>query len=290
MSSDIVTVGNLIARGARRLSEADIPNSALDARLLLQHVLKCSHSQLIAAQNEELSQGIISGFWELIGRRLAKEPVHRIIGERDFYGRSFRLSGDTLIPRPDTEILVEEALRVLSRFEHRANVLEIGTGSGAIAVTLACEHEDVSVLATDVSKGALDTASGNATTHGVEERVEFLHADLFDGVERKFDMIVSNPPYIPTSDIGTLDDEVRLHDPILALNGGADGLDFYRKIFEASERFLCQQGALLVEFGLGQHCELDQMIRNCGFQSVSFVKDLSSIDRVLVAENFVSTG
>ncbi|KAG1702839.1 Peptide chain release factor 1 [Nymphon striatum] len=218
-----------------------------------------------------------SRFWGFVDRRLKHEPVHRILGYRDFFGRKFLISDETLIPRPDTEILVQTVLDLKP-----ASVLEIGTGSGAIAVSLAAEQLTVKIVATDISNDALETAARNALVHNVENRIEFVDADLFDGLEGVFDLIVSNPPYIPSDDILELQKEVQFFDPSRALDGGQDGLDFYRQIFEGAGKFLTPDGKICVEVGIGQADDVSSLALEHGFSEPVVIKDLNQINRVVL--------
>ena len=270
-------LSKLLAKAAHQFSKAGFQTPELDAKLLLQHITGYSSAELISKSNDIISVEQSIEFADSVERRLVHEPIHRIIGYREFYGRDFLLSNETLIPRPDTETLVETVINLKP-----AKVLEIGTGSGAIAVSLAAELPEVEVTATDISKGALEIAARNATVHDVDERIEFFEADLFEGVTGKFDLIVSNPPYIPSAEIKTLQKEVQAFDPIKALDGGGDGLDFYRSIFEQSAEFLQSKGTICVEIGLGQEEDVSQIATNNRYSNINLIKDLSKINRVVV--------
>lgn len=277
------SLGNLLDDAAGQFKRANLPTPDLDARLLLEHVASYSHAELISRRDDLVETDIVEAFRSCVDKRLVGTPVHRITGEREFYGRMLQLSDGTLIPRPDTEILVDVCLKLLSGYQRQVRVLEIGTGSGAIAVSLASEASDILISATDISQDALQTATSNAERLGVAEKIEFLLTDLFNGVEGSFDLIVSNPPYIPSSDIDELDREVREHDPIKALDGGLDGLDFYRAIFKDGKRHL-QAGALIaVECGIEQASQLQKIAQAEGLKPVLVEKDLAGIERVFVA-------
>ena len=270
-------LSKLLAKAAHQFSKAGFQTPELDAKLLLQHITGYSSAELISKSNDIISVEQSIEFADFVERRLVHEPIHRIIGYREFYGRDFLLSDETLIPRPDTETLVETVINLKP-----SKVLEIGTGSGAIAVSLAAELPVVEVTATDISKGALEIAARNATVHDIGERIEFFEADLFEGVTGKFDLIVSNPPYIPSAEIKTLQKEVQAFDPIKALDGGGDGLDFYRSIFEQSAEFLKPKGTICVEIGLGQEEDVSQIATNNGYSNINLIKDLSEINRVVI--------
>lgn len=217
-----------------------------------------------------------------INQRLKHIPLGFIFGKSNFYGRDFFVTNDTLIPRIDTEILIEKTLFVIKNsfenFGKKAVVLDIGTGSGAIAITLKKEA-DVDVFAVDISENALEIASKNAQNLNAD--IKFLHSDLFDGVDNlKFDIIVSNPPYIKSDIVKTLEPEVRDNEPILALDGGVDGLDFYKKIVFQAKNFLNDDGYLIFEIGYDQGQEVKKLMEK-DFENIEILKDYSYNDRVV---------
>lgn len=270
-------LSKLLAKASYQFSRAGFQTPELDAKLLLQHITGYSSAELISKSNDIISVEQSIEFAGFVERRLTHEPVHRIIGYREFYGRAFLLSDATLIPRPDTETLVEAVVELKP-----ASVLEIGTGSGAIAISLAAELPKVEITATDISKDALGTASSNAVAHDVLGRIKFLETDLFEDVAGKFDLIVSNPPYIPSAEIKTLQKEVKVFDPIAALDGGGDGLDFYRAIFRDASAFLKPAGKVCVEIGFGQEDDVSRIAIANGYDNVTVIKDLNQINRVIV--------
>ena len=270
------TISVLLREATSRFSLAGLETPELDAKLLMQHAGNFSSAELISRSNDCLEAEASSNFSDYLERRLRYEPVHRILGYREFYGRKFFLSADTLIPRPDTETLVDTALSANPR-----SVLEIGTGSGVIAISLATELPDVEIVATDISTGALETALQNAENHQVEERIKFVESSLFSNVVGEFDLIVSNPPYIPSDDIGKLQKEVQLFDPSTALDGGEDGLYFYREIFEQADRFLTDYGKICVEIGIGQVEDVCSLAISNGFSEPIVINDLNGISRVV---------
>lgn len=270
-------LSKLLAKASYQFSRAGFQTPELDAKLLLQHITGYSSAELISKSNDIISVEQSIEFAGFVERRLTHEPVHRIIGYREFYGRAFLLSDATLIPRPDTETLVEAVVELKP-----ASVLEIGTGSGAIAISLAAELPKVEITATDISKDALGTASSNAVAHDVLGRIKFLETDLFEDVAGKFDLIVSNPPYIPSAEIKTLQKEVKVFDPIAALDGGGDGLDFYRTIFRDASAFLKPAGKVCVEIGFGQEDDVSRIAIANGYDNVTVIKDLNQINRVIV--------
>jgi release factor glutamine methyltransferase len=240
---------------AQILREAGIETAELDARVLLCHAAGLSHETYIARAREALPADAALRLAHAIARRLAREPVARITGVREFYGRSFILDKDTLDPRPDTETLIEAALDIVRERdwqEKPLSLLDLGTGSGCILVTLLAELPHARGLGTDLSEGALAIAAANAEAHGVGPRASFAAADWLDGISGKFDLVLSNPPYISTGTIAGLAEEVAAHDPRLALDGGPDGLDAYRRIAMRARDILTEDGHLLVEIGAGQ--------------------------------------
>ncbi len=272
-------LSRLLSSGVKLLSAAGIQTPELDAKLLLQDVTGFSSVQIISNSNSMVDADKAGEFYMHLERRLNHEPVHRILGCREFYGRLFQLSPETLIPRPDTELLVDRAIAVNAK-----EILEIGTGSGAICVSLACELPGANIVATDISQEALDTAKANSETYGVSDRISFLIADIFAGVSGQYDLIVSNPPYIPSADIASLQEEVRQFDPARALDGGEDGYDFYRHIFGHARNFLSENGQVIVEVGIGQAQFVSTLAVEGGFSEVIVIKDLNGIDRVVIAE------
>jgi release factor glutamine methyltransferase len=245
---------DVLLRAARRALESKgNPTPALDARLLLQHAAGLSREALIADPDREISA---ARFHALMARRLAGEPVSRILGYREFYGRSFKVTTATLDPRPDTETLIEAALSFMP-IGAACRIIDLGTGTGAIGVTLLAERPHASAVMTDISAEALAVARENAERHGVASRSSFVEGSWFAGIRGHFDLILSNPPYIASAILKTLSPEVRDFDPGMALDGGLDGLDAYRKIAAAAKAFLTPEGRVIVEIGEGQALEIE---------------------------------
>jgi release factor glutamine methyltransferase len=221
----------------------------------------------------------------VLHRRLDREPVHRIIGSRSFYGREFELSADTLEPRSDTECLVDLALELLAtRRSESLLVLDLGTGTGILAITLVAEFAHANAVAVDLAAGALATARKNAQLNGVSARIDFLESNWFAQVEGRFDLIVSNPPYIESATIEGLEPEVQRHDPALALDGGPDGLAAYRVLAAESGRHLSNKGLVLVEVGAGQLGDVQAIFEAQGFVVRQVATDLGGIERVIAFE------
>ena len=259
------------------------PTPGLDSRLLLQAASGLSHEALVSRFNETVPWREWELFRSYLERRRSGEPVHRIIGKREFFGREFIVSEDTLVPRPETEFLVEATLRHLPSTVSNARLLEIGTGTGVVVISIALETGLENLVATDVSEGALFVAKRNAIIHGVQDAIQFEHADVFEGIDGVFDLIVSNPPYIPSGHIAGLDDTVKMYDPVLSLNGGHDGLDFYRAIFDSAQVAVKAGGLLVLEMGYDQRREVAGLGEAFGFDIVEVVDDLCGIERILVA-------
>ena len=274
------TVAALLRQARKALIDADIELSALDARLLMQAVVGLSHEAIIAEPDFALNHHQVLRFKTFIDRRLAHEPVSRILGVREFYGRSFQVTKAVLDPRADTETLIELALELIG--DDFNTLLDIGTGSGAIAVTLLAERPHLMGIAIDISEAALHVAKQNALANGVSGRLTFHRSSWFEGLNQKFDLIVSNPPYIPHQDIAGLDVEVRDHDPHLALDGGHDGLFAYSAIATGAKRHLNDAGLVIVEIGAGQGEDVKAIFAQYDFQLIGQKLDLGGHVRALV--------
>ena len=275
------TVSGLVRRAAEQLSLRGIDTAALDARLLLQAAASITHADFVAGPDLILPADVTARFWLLVERRCNFEPVSRILGAREFYGRSFRVTPDVLDPRADTETLIGATL-ALAKDKVPLRILDLGTGSGAIVVTLLAELPGALAVATDLSAAALQVAKGNAEALGVANRARFVRANWFDGVDGRFDFIVSNPPYIPLGDIACLAVDVREFDPAKALDGGPDGLEAYRRIASGAEGNLAPKGHVILEIGAGQENAVNDLFRGQGFDRESRHFDLAGHVRCLV--------
>lgn len=243
-----------------------------------------SRAWLITHKDEVVPQAAAVTFGAWIKRRREGEPMQYICGETEFYRMLFYVNRDVLIPRPETELLVEKAAQ-LAPMVRRPRMLDVGTGSGAIAIALAHEWPDAVVTATDLSKAALDVAHRNAERLGFAKKVRFLQGDLLDPVEgEQFEIVISNPPYVPESDRATLDVEVRDYEPAQALFAGADGLAIYRRLIPAAFDALVPGGFLAIEIGYGQQEAIGALLAGAGFAGIEFVPDLQGIARVAVAQ------
>ena len=276
------TVAALLQEARKALFDADIEMSALDARLLLQAASDLSHEAIIAEPDHKLTAEQILQFKNFVNRRLAHEPVSRILGQREFYGRPFQVTKAVLDPRADTEAMIELALELIDdRFVY---VLDIGTGSGAILITLLAERSQLVGVAIDLSEDALHVARQNALANGVSGRMKFHQGSWFEGLKQKFDLIVSNPPYIPHNDIADLEIEVREHDPHLALDGGHDGLFAYRALASGAAAHLNLQGLVIVEIGAGQEADVKTIFTEHGFKLSGQKSDFGGHLRALAFE------
>ncbi len=257
----------------------------LEARIVLAHVLKCKPIDLLVRYSEQPDEKSRATFRELILRRADGWPVAYLVGQREFYLLTFEVSPAVLIPRPETETLVAEALKLLKPIAN-PSVLDLGTGSGCIAVSIAHQKKDARVIAVDVSPDALDIAGRNAERHGVADRIDFRQGDLLAAVpaDGRFDLIVSNPPYVTPGELAGLAPEVRDHEPRLALDGGPDGLAFYRRIAMGAGAFLKPGGWLLVEIGATQDDAVRGLFGERGALEVGkTIRDAAGLPRVVAA-------
>lgn len=301
-----MTYGELYRRGRDALEAAGVPEAELDARLLLEWVCGTDRSDLLAHGDRERSAGEQEEYERLIAGRKGRIPLQHLTGVQAFMGLEFAVDGHVLVPRQDTEVLVEEALRNL---HDGMRILDMCTGSGCILISLLHYSNDCRGVGADISGEALAVARGNAERllgasactwmrDGTEVldgcgaddppcaedrqgRISFIESDLFHGIEGRFDIIVSNPPYIRSGEIPGLMPEVREHEPVLALDGGEDGLDFYRRILEGCRAHLCGGGMLFLEIGYDQGEAVSGLLEEAGFLEVAVVKDYAGLDRVV---------
>jgi release factor glutamine methyltransferase len=262
-----------------------IDSAELDARILVGTVLDLDLTGVIAAAKRLLTPDEATRLEGFAGRRLAGEPVARMLRSKEFWGLPLKLSPATLVPRPDTETVVELALEMaqaVSRPDRRLRIADLGTGSGAILLALLSELHDAYGVGTDISVAALQTASTNAAALGLADRAGFVACDYAVALFNSFDLIVSNPPYIRSADIAGLATEVRDHDPYCALDGGTDGLDAYRALIPQAARLLARQGALVVEAGYGQSSQIEALMTAAGLTLAGPAKaDLGGVRRAI---------
>lgn len=266
------------------LEQAGKPDAALDARILLEHFAGIGRVSLVMEADKRLTMEQVAPVLSALQRRLAGEPVYRIVGQREFYGLTLKLSRETLEPRPDTEALVDLALPYVQEIAARhglCRLLDMGTGTGAIALALLSQEPKAVALASDISEDALATAAANADMNGMANRFTAIRSSWFDHIEGRFHVIVSNPPYIPSKDIDSLDREVREHDPMAALDGGEDGLNAYREIAAQVKNHLEPDGLIAVEMGYDQPDAVEQIFAQQGFVLRNTVSDLGGHRRAL---------
>lgn len=281
------TLGPLLREARHRLAAAGVADPALDAWLLVEHFSGTTRTQAIAEPSQTVRADAIAAIDVALRRRVAGEPVHRILGFREFYGLRLGLSPETLEPRPDTETLVEAILpfaRATAERHGECRILDLGTGTGAIALALLSAVPGAVATGVDIAGRALATAMRNACELGLADRFETLESDWFAKVSGRYHVIAANPPYIPSRDIGNLQDEVRDFDPHLALDGGADGLGPYRIIAAEATRFLEAEYRIAVEIGHTQRNEVTDIFMAAGYRLSGMFRDLGGNDRVLVFE------
>ena len=268
--------GKLVEEGQRRLAAAGVEEAAVDAWLLFSYDKKVDRTWYLLNRTKAASGEEQEAYLKLIARRCERVPLQHITGEQEFMGLPFRVTPDVLIPRQDTEVLVEECLRHLAP----GNIfLDLCTGSGCILVSLLHYAKGTAGTGADLSGKALAVAKGNVEANGVEARL--VQGDLFEPVTGTFDLIVSNPPYIASAEIETLTPEVREHEPRMALDGTADGLFFYKRIVQESPSYLKEGGWLCMEIGYDQGAAVQQLMEARGFVTVSVIEDLAGLDRVV---------
>ena len=264
--------------GMQKLKEAEIGEAQLDARLLLEEVCGTDHNTLLCHGDREVSEAEEEQYRKALEQRAVHVPLQHLLGYQDFMGLRFQVNEYVLIPRQDTEILVEEAMRYL---HDGMQILDLCTGSGCILLSLLHYSNDCEGVGVDISQEALQVAAQNAELLGI--KADFLKSDLYEKVTGKFDLLVSNPPYIERKVIPTLMEEVREYDPYLALDGGEDGLDFYRRIVEQAPDYLCRGGRILMEIGCEQAKAVSDLLADGGFREIEVCKDLAGLDRVVSA-------
>jgi release factor glutamine methyltransferase len=284
----MLTAARTIATARHALAEmfrqAGIESPDTDARLLIAHALGIDRAALMADGARALSVEETKTIESLALRRLKREPVSRIFGHKEFWTLSLMITPDVLVPRPETETVIEAALdTLLPMKQEKLRILDIGTGSGALMLALLSEFPNATGIGTDISASALEVARKNAERNALAGRCTFVACNIADGVQGTFDIIVSNPPYIAHGEIVSLAPEVRDYDPSLALDGGADGLDGYRAIASQARPLLAQGGRLIVELGAGQEQAVRALFTKAGFTVAAVKEDLAGIPRALSA-------
>lgn len=262
--------------GMQKLKEAEIGEAQLDARLLLEEVCGTDHNTLLCHGDREVSEAEEEQYRKALEQRAVHVPLQHLLGYQNFMGLRFQVNEHVLIPRQDTEILVEEAMRYL---HDGMRILDLCTGSGCILLSLLRYSNDCEGVGVDISQEALQVAAQNAELLGI--KADFLKSDLYEKVTGKFDLLVSNPPYIERKVIPTLMEEVREYDPYIALDGGEDGLDFYRRIIGGAQDYLKRGGQILMEIGSGQAKAVSELLREAGFKEIDVCRDFAGLDRVV---------
>lgn len=279
-----VSVADKLQEAIELLRAASVETPSLDAQLLMAHTLSCSRLDVIAHPERQLAGDESDALDTMLHRRAGREPLAYILGSREFHGLEMSVTRDVLVPRPETEVLVEE---VAMRLRGRAcAIAEVGAGSGAVSVALAVELPRVTIYATEISAAAAKVARANSEKHQVSEKVSVLIGDMLEPVAAlgpTFDAVVSNPPYIPSGEIDGLEPEVRDYEPRQALDGGPDGLAAYRRLFPDSLGLLRGGGFVAVEVGMGQAEAVRRIAANAGFGKLRIARDLASVERVVVA-------
>ncbi|MEP2920475.1 peptide chain release factor N(5)-glutamine methyltransferase [Sulfitobacter sp.] len=276
----MTTAAVAMAAATAKLRAAGVPDPARDARLLLAHAAKVDAARITLIAPEEIAPEISERYDHLISLRAVRVPVSHLIGERAFYGRRFKISREVLDPRPETESLIEAALA--APYDH---VLDLGTGSGCILVTLLAERAEAKGVGVDLSENACLQASANAVLHGVQSRAQIIQSDWFASVAGRYDLIVSNPPYLAREEMDDIAPELSLHEPAMALTDGADGLSVYRLLAQQAQGYLTAQGRVLAEIGWQQGPAVRTIFADAGWADVVILPDLDGRDRVLCAQN-----
>jgi release factor glutamine methyltransferase len=280
----MTSIGEALTRAAKALNSAGVPEARREAGSLLSFILTTDRTFLISHSEDQLSDDALRRFQEGVERRADGEPLQYITGVQDFFGREFRVTPDVLIPRPETELLVEAAIELVG---DKTSICDVGTGSGCIAVTLLCELHSARAVAVDKSAPALEIAKLNAREHAVSDRIHFAISDCFsalDADEYQFDMVVSNPPYVSAEMIGGLQREVREHEPLLALSPGADGLSVIRRLIVEAPAFIKSEGYLIMEIGFDQGEAVKDLVDEGAWHLREIRPDLQGIPRIMVLQ------
>ncbi len=276
------TIQTVLQHCYSQLDQAGIDNARFEARLLVCHVLKVETQVLIGYPEREISETDHTEIARLLSRRASREPMSHILGEREFWSLPFKVTKDTLTPRPDSEILIDAVLGQFPDMNADLNVLDLGVGTGCLLLATLSEYEKATGLGVDISPAALAVAKENAVSLGMSGRTNFKLGNWAEGIEKTFDLVLSNPPYIPTSDEADLEPEVKDHEPASALFAGEDGLDDYRKLAQTLPTLLKPAGRAVIELGIGQADDVSKIMKDAGLQVLGRPKDLSGIERCLV--------
>lgn len=276
-------IEELLRYGKEKLEKQKVEDTSIISRILMQYVLKIDRNKLIINKNDNVDINKENEYKEYIEKIIKGKPVQYITNNQEFMKLNFYVDENVLIPQPDTEILVEEVIKSIDIMEN-IEILDMCTGSGCIGISLAKNIENTKVTLVDISKEAIEIAKKNAIQNGVENKVTFIQSDMFENVKGKFDIIVSNPPYIETDIIQTLDKQVQ-NEPHIALDGGEDGLDFYKMLINEAHKYLKKGGKIFLEIGYDQKQEVESLAKQRKhYKKIETIKDLSQNDRVIILE------
>ena len=276
-----MNISNLLENGSKILKSKDIKTYVLDSELILSDILKSQREKLIINSNQSVSEKVINNFNKLILRRTKKEPIAYILKKREFWSKDYFVNQNTLIPRPETELLCEQLIKI---FKGKSiNFLDIGTGTGCILLTILSEINEAKGIGLDISKKAIDVAKRNSKNLKLTSRAKFFTRSLEEINGYKFDLVVSNPPYIKSIDLKNLQEDVRKFEPKIALDGGKEGLDVIKKVIYKSKTILKKLGLLALEIGHGQHYKVSQILKKQGFKEELLIRDYRNNVRCIVA-------
>lgn len=276
-------IEELLRYGKEKLEKQKIEDASIISRILVQYVLKIDRNKLIINKNDNVDINKENEYKEYIEKIIKGKPVQYITNNQEFMRLNFYVDENVLIPQPDTEILVEEVIKSID-IKENIEILDMCTGSGCIGISLAKNIKNTKVTLVDISKEAIETAKKNAIQNEVENKITFIQSDMFENVKGKFDIIVSNPPYIKTNIIQTLDKQVQ-NEPHIALNGGEDGLDFYKILINEAHKYLKKDGKIFLEIGYDQKQEVESLAKQSKhYKKIETIKDLSQNDRVIILE------
>lgn len=274
-------IEELLRFGKEKLEQQKVEDASIVSRILVQHVLKIDRNQLIINRNDEVDFNKENEYKAYIEEIIKGKPVQYITNNQEFMKLNFYVDENVLIPQPDTEILVEEVLKNI-KIKQNIEILDMCTGSGCIGISLAKNIENAKVTMLDISEKAIEIAKKNAIQNSVENKVKLIKSDMFENVKEKFDIIVSNPPYIKTNIIQTLDKQVQ-NEPHIALDGGKDGLNFYKILIKEAPKFLKKEGKIFLEIGYDQKQEVENLAKQSKkYKKIETIKDLSQNDRVII--------
>ena len=277
-----MNVLELLNSGSKTLKQNKIETHQLDSELVLSSLLKTQRENLLINLNEEVSKNTVNNFEKLISRRANKEPLAYIFQKKEFWSKDFSVDRSTLIPRPETELLCESVIKIFKN--KNLNILDMGTGTGCIILSILSEIKGAKGIGIDISKKAIKVAKNNSNKLGLKKRIKFVNKSLEDFYGYKFDLIVSNPPYIKTCDIKNLSDDVKKFEPKIALDGGKEGLDVIKKVIYKSKSILKRLGILALEIGYGQHYKVSQILKEQNFKEELLVRDYKNNVRCLIAK------